>query len=112
MADATEEAPMPTGLTQDVSLTGLLFPWTGDFPVMLAMPGSDYSYLPVFTVEEKLLDFMFRAGVAYMSIKKIEDGPEFLQSIYENPAMWTVRVILDPYYLSNRRIRFLQVLSG
>lgn len=111
MAD-TIDSPRPTGRPHvDVTLTGGVFPWDGMQPVLLSMPGSELYYLPVFSTEDKLRDLMATAGVPFVSIKRVDDGGQFLASVYENQgALETIRVILDPHYLPNGRCRFTQIL--
>lgn len=91
------------------SLTGKIFPWADEQPVLLGMPGSDLLYLPCFSTEEALLALMGRTGSQGFTIKLIEDGNEFLNGILESPGAGSVRVILDPYFLPNGHVRFVQV---
>jgi len=106
------DAPRPTGKAPEaVTLTGKLFPWDGRQPVLLRMPGSPLLYLPLFSTEGQLHEVMQRAQVDYRSIKHVDDGDVFLHSLYgDNPgALETLAVILDPYFLPNGRVRFIQV---
>ena len=93
---------------KEVTLTGTLFPWDGDQPHYLMMPGSDYRYLPCFTSADKLREVMDRVGVSNYTIKQVEDGPDFLTSFDVLEAA-NVRVILDPYFVAGGRVRFTQV---
>lgn len=94
-----------------VDLTDKLLPWREGQPVMLAMPGTDLMYLPLFSTEGQLRSLLERAGVPFESIKRVEDGWTFLHSFYvDNPwARKSIAVILDPYFLDNGRVRFVQV---
>lgn len=88
-------------------MTAKLIPWDGNQPVWLTMPGSPILYLPVFSTEYQLRETMSKAGVFFQSIKQIEDGPEFLQSVVD--AKEQIAVIVDPYFLPNGRVRFTQI---
>lgn len=105
------EAPQPTGrAAEEVTLTGKLIPWeiSSDGPVLLRMPGSDQVYMPVFEDLGLLHDTMKRLrSEEFYKIKKIDDGDMFLESILENES--GVVIILDPAFLPNGRIRFMQI---
>lgn len=112
-----EKAPCATGrLPEAIELTGKLIPWYGmkahrtGQPALLSMPGSPSLYLPCFSTEEKLRIFLAEAKVPFESIKMIENGVEFLDGIRESPE--PVEVILDPYFLPNGHVRFMQVLGS
>lgn len=106
------DGPRPTGKPHEsLNITGMLFPWNGLEPVLLMMPGSELLYLPLFSTPEQLNELMMQAKTPFVSIKKIDDGAEFLSGIYdESPgARENVRVILNPYFLPNGRVRFTQI---
>lgn len=104
----TEEAPKRTGAPpKAVTLTGKLLPWSRDRPVLLSMPGSPLTYLPVFSEESELRAFMEQAKLPFVGIKKVDDGGEFIGSLTPD-----LTVILDPYYLPNGRVRFQQIQVG
>ncbi len=91
-----------------LDLTGKLFPWDGVQPVLLSMPGSPSLYLPCFSSAAHLRDCMATAGIGYAGIKEIQDGPEFLSS-FELEHRRTMKIIVDPYFLPNGRVRFSEV---
>lgn len=93
---------------KSVSLTGTLFPWDVDQPHFLRMPESHYRYLPCFTDVDKLKAMMARVGIFEYSIKKVEDGREFLTS-FEVQGAEDIRVILDPHFIAGGKVRFTQV---
>ncbi len=108
------DPPKPTGKPpKDMSfddLTGCLFPWDGLQPVFLAMPSSPHLYLPLFSTALKLRQLMAQAKTPFVSIKQVQDGKEFYGSIREQkklPNGAEVKVILDPYFLPNGRVRFV-----
>jgi len=68
----------------ELDLTGKVFPWVGGGPVLLGMPGSPSHYLACFTYPMGLEQFLREADVIYDSIKQIEDGREFLDSIWQS----------------------------
>ena len=99
-------APRPTGApVRAVELTGKLFPWSQEQPVLLQMPGSSALYLPCFSSAKGLREVLGRSRVGFGSIKQIDDGREFLSSI---PG--AIVVIVDPRYTEQGRVRFTQVL--
>ena len=105
-------APFATGkITDSVNLTGMLFPCKDGQPALLSAPDSKFNfrYLPCFSDEEKLTALMAQAEVLFDSIKQIEDGKAFLNSIYYENIANDIRVIINPYYLPNGHVRFVQV---
>jgi hypothetical protein len=96
-------------LPKNIDLTAKLFPWEAGQPVLLSMPLSDFFYFPCFSSKELLEDTMKRAGVSYASIKMIEDGREFLTTFTDEHKRVT-KLIVDPYFMPNGRIRFIEVL--
>lgn len=104
---AASDAPAPTGVPPKVvSLIGKIIPWTAEQPVLLSMPASPYRYLPCFTDPDKLHAFMQEAKIGVERVKKIDEQHDFLDSLPLD-----VRVVLDPYFLPNGRVRFLQVAT-
>jgi hypothetical protein len=110
-----EDRPKPTGRSEDVSLgalTGCLFPWDGLQPVLIGMPGSSHLYLPLFHSEEALREVLAQGNVAFRSIKQVVEGNEFYASIRKRkqlPENGEIKVIVDPYYLPNGRLRFVEL---
>jgi hypothetical protein len=103
-------APKPTGKPPElVSLTGLLFPWLEYAPALLRMPGSPHLYLPCFHTPEKLRALMDRAGTHFSSIKQIEDGPMFLSSFPRTDGTSQIKIIIDPYYTEEDRVRYIEI---
>jgi len=98
--------PKPTGRTVPTvaTLTGCLFPWGADEqPVLLAMPGTDTDYLPVFTSADKLEVTMDTVKVAYAKIKQIMDSDEFLSSIPLD-----IEIIVDPWITLEGKVRYVR----
>lgn len=107
MSDKPVPPPHRTGKPPEViDLTGRLFPWAIDRPVLFRMPGSPLFYLPCFRSPEDLRAFMRELRAPYDRIKQVEDGPTFLGSISESPG---VVVICDPRWTPEGRVRFTQV---
>lgn len=106
--------PRPTGVPRDVNLTGALMPWKGEHPVLLGIPGSRYLYLPCFTTEAKLRALMGRIAVDFRSIKVVTDETQFLAEIRESAsaANLNVKVILDPHFAHNGRVRFAEIVDS
>lgn len=101
----------PQGYSFDY-LTGKLFPWnkSTEQPVLINMPGSPYFYLPLFSSKEKLEGMLAAGRIPFDSIKHIDDGREFLTSLTESPGWTETKVILDPYFLENGRVRFTELM--
>ena len=76
-----------------------------DQPVLLGIPGSPHLYLACFSTPEKLQGTMELAGIAFDKIKQVEEGYDFFTSIPRD-----VKIILDPYFLPNGRIRFTELM--
>jgi hypothetical protein len=89
-----------------VNLTGKLFPFNDNRPVLLSIPGSDFSYLPCFSNAENLRVIMVHINRISFSIKQIIDGIEFFQGISLNPI---IKVMVDPYFTEEGTIRFFQI---
>lgn len=103
------EGPRPVSpFAKHVELTGMLFPWDGVQPVLASMPGSPSFYLALFSDEERLRSFMEEAKIPFRSIKQVQDGPEFLTSFDERHRQ-TLKIIINPYYLPNGRVRFTEM---
>ena len=104
--DMPDEAPKPTGRYRDVSLSGCLFAWKEEQPVFMRMPGSTSVYLPIFTMETKLHQAMTDIKIESYSIKKIDNGSEFLSSIPTE-----IVVIIDPYRVEGpeERLRWMEI---
>jgi hypothetical protein len=104
------EEPRATGRpVQPVKLTGKLFPWEASAPVFVAVPGIARLYLPCFVEAPALRAAMQRLGISYSSIKHIDDGRAFLESLPRVIDGRDVCVILDPHLLPNGRVRWLEV---
>jgi len=109
------EAPKRTGkpaesITFDI-LTGKLFPWDErrQQPVLLNMPSSPYQYLACFSTEEKLRKLLDDAEVSFDRIKCIDDGGVFMGGLLESAHPEQLKIILDPYFTSEGKIRFTQL---
>lgn len=89
-------------------LDGMLFPWK-DGPVFVSMPGSDALYLPVFSKVEDLRPFLLRAQIFYLRIKQIQNGDEFIESLPRTDGVQEIKVILNPYYTPEGRVRFVEL---
>lgn len=102
-----QERPRPTGKpAQPVTITGTCFPWSGEQPVLLTMPGSSLLYLPLFDDPQALETIMGHYGVPYASVKRVDDAQDFLDSVVQ-PGL---AVILNPRLTETGRLRFMQVV--
>lgn len=112
------EPPKPTGRATSISfpaLTGFVFPWDGGQPVLLRMPGSPHWYLPLFQSAADLETLMAQANVPFRSIKQVEDGSVFISTLLAQRDMGEgqeLKIIINPYYLPNGRVRFTELKDG
>lgn len=90
-----------------ITLTGKLLPWRRGQPAILSVPKSPYFYVPIFDREEDLRSLLDRADVAFDSIKKVEDGRVFLESVLGNGPDF--KVIVNPYFTAEGRVRYIGV---
>jgi hypothetical protein len=110
------EPPKATGRSRPLPLqnmTGMLFAWNRqrEQPVFLSIPGSPHLYLALFHSPHLLDEAMEKAGTKYDSIKRVEDGPEFYQSLKENPPTsegGQLKVIQDLRFLPDGRVRYIE----
>jgi hypothetical protein len=100
------EPPKQVGPERDVTLTGMLFPWRDDQPVLVHLTGDGTGTfcLPLFRDEDRLRAVLGAFGVPFASIKMVEDGPEFLESLPRDIA-----VIADLRITDEGRLRYLQI---
>jgi hypothetical protein len=115
-------APRPTGKPlENIELTGKLFPWgVDDQPVFLQMPACGDFFLPLFSTEDGLR--LIYKDIPFAKIKKVDDGPAFLASlphfITDRTTILTweakplLRVIVDPWFTPEGRVRFLEIQRG
>ena len=98
--------PKQVGPVKDLVLTGMLMPWKNGQPSFVHMQGvgSTVFYLPLFDTEETLRAVLARADVSFDSIKHVDDGTDFLDSIPPE-----IIVILNLRFTDEGRIRFHQV---
>jgi hypothetical protein len=103
--------PHQVGPVKSVDLTRALLPWDGTKPHFLRMPDSEYLYLPCFTSLDKLQDMMNLVEITGYTIKQVDDMTEFLGSFSSIEADG-IKVILDPHYVGDGKVRFTQVTSS
>jgi len=102
--------PVPDGTMIYAPLTGMLIPWATRAPVLIHLLGSEAFYLPVFSTEEQLHSFMQMTTYVYDSIKMVENGVEFLESIpLRSPEGLDLIVIQNPRVTEEGRVRFFQI---
>jgi len=96
--------PKQIGPVKELALTGQLMPWKNSQPVLLNMQGvgPDTFYLPLFEEEDQLRSVL--VGIEFESIKMVEDGAEFLDSIPLD-----VIVITNLRFTEEGNVRFHQV---
>lgn len=112
MSAIADFAPRPTGKPlEEVTLSGKLFPWDliAHAPVFLSMPASPHLYLACFSAAEKLEGVLSRARVSWDSVKRIEDGQEFLESMPRQCGGQEIKIIIDPYFTPEGRVRFTEI---
>jgi hypothetical protein len=118
----------PISETKTIDITGYLIPWTEDgSPLVFHVDGLDDLFIPIFSSEEKLLRVMITttvtesedhpmilsilADIPFESIKQIDYGYEFLQSIKEAEELnkVRVRVAADLYVTDRGTLSFTEV---
>lgn len=102
-----------------MNLTNYLFPHNGSVdagslghvvaPTLFNVPGSGALYLACFSTAEKLREVMERLGRTYVGIKKIDDGPVFLESLPSQIDGHPLVVICDPHFTEEGKIRFTEI---
>lgn len=104
------EGPKPTGKPeQGVTLTGALLPWKDGQPVLMQMPGAPFNYLPCFHDVGEAQSFLEEWSIEYDSIKQIDNGDEFLESLLPYFLSDHLKVIMDPWTTDEGRVRFLEL---
>lgn len=103
--------PRPTGKPpEEITLVGKMIPAEEDYrSVLLRMKGRDDYFLPLFSSEEELRAFMTKAATPFVKIEVIYNSAEFLVSIPRSHRGARVRVIVDPKFTLEGRIRFLEL---
>lgn len=105
-------APRVVGPVKQTTLTGKVFPWINDRPVVLGMPGTNVRYLPCFTFIPDLHTIMERCQITGYVVKHIDDGPTFQGSLISSDGQGNpLHVILDPYFTPEGTIKFDQVVG-
>lgn len=108
-------SPRSLGQQKSISLTGTVFPWDPerDQPLFLRMSASPAYYIACFSDVEALRALMMHLQIDGYTIKKVDDGAEFLSGL---PAMLNkgepLHVILDPYMTEQNTVRFKQVVGA
>lgn len=109
MSSDPSRPPRAVSGPKTVSITGyrLAFDRTAKQYVLLGMEGSDGVYLPVFSTDEKLLEFLGRVleTSAAIDTQIIGDEENFLASIRPE-----VRVVLDPHFTAEGKVRYTEIL--
>ena len=93
---------------RSISITGYLLPFIDWQPVRVSMPNETTAFVTVFSTEEKLREHMEQIlpGHEYQ-IKKITDGQEFCQSLWEQ----SVRIMLDPYIVDGQKTHWTEIMK-
>lgn len=105
-------APRPTGKpAEELVLTGMLFAWDSErqVPLLLTMHGTTNLYLPCFKDKEALDAVMGKVYLDGYSIKQVDDGREFLNSLPRKDHDRDVKVVVNLRFVPNGRVRFSEV---
>lgn len=89
---------------RSLSLSGMLMGWAEGQPCLMRVMGSDAWHLALFSTLDKLETAHDEGWFEYESIKVVDDGNEFLESLPKEIA-----VILDPYITEKGTMRYFQV---
>lgn len=84
-----------------LDITGYVFAWKIDRPQLITFDGE--RWLPIFANLEELLVCMTGLGVEGFTVKRIDDGLDFLASVAENNG---IRVCTGLHRHENGRLRF------
>lgn len=87
---------------KSIVIDGYLLPWRQEQPVSIIVEG--VWFIAIFSTMKKLEQSMEFAGVKEYSIKQIDDGIDFIDSIKEQGG----RIMLDPYIV-NGNTRFTEI---
>jgi hypothetical protein len=102
-------AEMLPNTLRSIVLTGDLMPVHLDGqPVLVEMPDCRGLFVTIFSSEEKLREQMqlILPGQPY-KIKKITDGQEFCESIWEH----NIRIMRDPYVTDGNKTHWTEVMK-
>lgn len=97
----------PGAVPRAISITGYVIPWRNGEPVLLEMAGCNDYFLPVFSLPEKLRAAM--SGIQYDSVKKIDNGLEFVDSLRNAVLDRPVRIAVDLRWEGGRN-RFAEII--
>ena len=77
-------------------IAGKFVPWGPKGPVIVTIEGK-IRFVPIYSTLEKLKEAMIEGGIADYKVKVIDDGAEFLKSVYELgiPVCMDVRRVGD-----------------
>jgi hypothetical protein len=111
MVDSEPPKPWRTGKPpEELSLTGKVFPWEGDAPVFLELPGSPHLWLPCFTDPSQLRAFLERGGITHDRVKHIDEQWEFLDSFPRKDGDKEIRFMVDPFHTPQGTVRYKELL--
>jgi hypothetical protein len=68
-----------------------------------------YLYLPLFSNSESLEKFLTRTKNRWTNIEQIGNGTEFLEWVPRFYDSKEIKIILDPYYASEKTIRYIEI---
>ena len=94
----------------EIDITGYLFPWIKDHPVLVTLPGTPDLFLPMFKTESALRNSMAEGDVDYDSIKRIDDVDEFLESLPLKVSDRKIWLMTDPVIIEAGTTRFRELL--
>jgi hypothetical protein len=78
---------------KSVVLTDCLMPFRDGQPVVIRIPDNPHCWVVVFSTYDKLKASCVDLAVENYTIKQINDGKDFVESVVESGT----RVMLDPY---------------
>jgi hypothetical protein len=96
------EAPLPP-------LTGLLIPWRFDGAQLFHMPNCPDYFMPLFSSEKALREFMAKVGLPCKRICEVTNGDTFLENLPLLHGAFRLRIIVNPTLLDNGNMHFTEV---
>jgi hypothetical protein len=77
--------------------------------VLYSGPAHDVVYIPLFSTRDGLAEFCRRTGLPCHRILRIDDPLEFLDSLRECALRDKLRLMVDPYWTHDDRLRWNEI---
>lgn len=102
-------SPRPVGTPpREITLTGKYLGWANGMPWLMRVVGSEDYFVPLFSDSDVLRSMVAQVEDSIDTVKKVDDGLEFLDSIPEEYDGKKLRVMLDPRFVDGK-VRYLEI---